>query len=297
MHYNSPGDRIEYRPIIDRDPLPLPDGAKVIVWPCLNIEHWPVDRPMPRTIVDPPAHVANTVPDIPNWTWHEYGQRVAFWRMRRIFEEYGVRPTIMLGGSVCDAYPQVVDACLESGWDFAGHGWIQRALPAEDDQRAVILRTFERITEYTGRPPRGWLGPALAETHETVDWLRETGFEYVGDWILDDQPVDIATTHGTLVAMPYTQEHNDLATILIQGHKSSEYSERVIASLSQYLSEADEATRVLCFTLHPFIMGVPHRIRHLREILDHITNRNDVKIWTGSEILDWYRECKGRQDT
>ena len=196
MTADLPTDRIPYQPIVGRPPLPLPDGARVVVWPCLNIEHWPADQKMPRTVVDPPANIPNPIPDVPNWSWHEYGQRVGFWRLRRIFTEYGIRPTVMLGGSVCDAYPQIVDACVESGWDFAGHGWIQRALPAVEDPRKAIFRTFERIHRHTGKPPRGWLGPALAETAETADWLREAGFEYVGDWILDDQPVDISTQHG-----------------------------------------------------------------------------------------------------
>ena len=289
MSIQWPTDRLDYVPITERAPLPLPDGARIVVWPCINVEHWLVDQPMPRTVVNSPGGVKNAVPDIPNWAWHEYGQRVAFWRMLKIFNDYGACGTLVMNGSVCDAYPQIVDACIDAGWDTAGHGWIQKALPACDDPKGDVFRTYARIAEYTGTPPRGWLGPALAETWDTVDWLAEAGYDYVADWVLDDQPVALKTAHGPLLSVPYTQEHNDLAMLLIQGHKSSEYAERVIASFEQYVSEYDEATRVLCFTLHPYIMGAAHRVRHLREILDHIAGRDDVKIWTGSEIVDWYR--------
>ncbi len=293
MKLDWPTDRLDYVPITGRPPLPLPGGAKVVVWPCINVENWVISEPMPRTVVNPPGGVAKSVPDIPNWAWHEYGNRVAFWRMKKIFDEFGVAASLVLNGSVCDAYPQIVDACLASNWDLVGHGWIQRALPAVPDQRKMIQRVFKRLKDYAGRPPKGWLGPALAETHDTVDWLAEAGFEYVADWVLDDQPVDLRTRHGTLVSIPYTQELNDLAMLLIQGHRATEYADRAIDQFDQLLEDAaDGSSRVMCFTMHPYIMGVPHRVKHLRRILEHVSNRPDAVIWTGEKILDWYKRVR-----
>jgi peptidoglycan/xylan/chitin deacetylase (PgdA/CDA1 family) len=292
MEIRRPTDRLDYVPITKRRPLPLPGGGRIVVWPCVNVEHWVIDEPMPRTIVNPPGGVARSVPDIPNWAWHEYGQRVGFWRLKALFDDFGVAGSLVMNASVCDAYPQIVDACLASGWDVVGHGYIQKALPAIADQREVIQRTYQRIRDYTGKPPRGWLSPALAETHDTVDWLHEAGFEYVADWVLDDQPLDLRTRHGRLVSLPYTQELNDLAMILIQGHRASEYADRAIDQFDQLLSESAEATRVMCFTLHPYIMGAPHRAKHVRRILQHIGDRREVKIWTGERILDWYLACR-----
>ena len=221
--------------------------------------------------------------DIPNWAWHEYGNRVAFWRMKKIFDEFGVAASLVLNGSVCDAYPQIVDACLASNWDLVGHGWIQRALPAVPDQRQMIRRVFKRLKQYAGRPPKGWLGPALAETHDTVDWLAEAGFEYVADWVLDDQPVDLRTKHGTLVSIPYTQELNDLAMLLIQGHRATEYADRAIDQFDQLIEDAaDGSSRVMCFTMHPYIMGVPHRVKHLRRILERVLPR--CRVITANEL-------------
>ena len=293
MSLEWPTDRIDYVPIHQRPPLPLPGGAKVVVWPCVNVENWVIDQPMPRTVVNPPGGVDKSVPDIPNWAWHEYGQRVAFWRLKKIFDEFGVAATLVLNGSVCDAYPQIVDASLDSGWDLAGHGWIQRALPAVPDQHEMIHRVFKRLEEYSGKPPKGWLGPALAETHDTVDWLHEAGFEYVADWVLDDQPVDLRTKHGTLVGLPYTQELNDLAMLLIQGHRAAEYADRAIDEFDQLIEDAaDGSSRVMCFSLHPYIMGVPHRAKQIRRILEHVCGRADTHVWTGEQILEWYKEVR-----
>jgi len=293
MKLEWPTDRLDYVPITGRPPLPLPGGARVAVWPCINVEHWVIDQPMPRTVVNPPGGVARSVPDIPNWAWHEYGNRVAFWRMKKIFDDFGVAGSLVLNGSVCDAYPQIVDACLASGWDLVGHGWIQRALPAVRDQRKMIHRVFKRLKAYSGKPPRGWLGPALAETHDTVDWLAEAGFEYVSDWVLDDQPVDLRTRHGTLVSLPYTQELNDLSMLLIQGHRATEYADRAIDQFDQLIEDAaDGSSRVMCFTMHPYIMGVPHRVKHLRRILEHVCRRPDAVVWTGEQILDWYKSVR-----
>ena len=293
MKLDWPTDRLDYVPITGRPPLPLPGGAKVVVWPCINVENWVISEPMPRTVVNPPGGVVKSVPDIPNWAWHEYGNRVAFWRIKKIFDEFGVAASLVLNGSVCDVYPQIVDACLESDWDLVGHGWIQRALPAVPDQRKMIHRVFKHLKEYAGKPPKGWLGPALAETHDTVDWLAEAGFEYVADWVLDDQPVDLRTKHGTLVSIPYTQELNDLAMLLIQGHRATEYADRAIDQFDQLIEDAaDGSSRVMCFTLHPYIMGVPHRVKHLRRILEHVRNRPDALVWTGERILEWYKSVR-----
>lgn len=293
MKLDRPTDRLDYVPITGRPPLPLPGRARVVVWPCVNVENWVIDAPMPRTVVNPPGGVAKSVPDIPNWAWHEYGNRVAFWRLKKIFDEFGVAASLVLNGSVCDVYPRIVDACLASGWDLVGHGWVQRALPAVPDQHKMIRRVFKRLKEYSGKAPKGWLGPALAETHDTVDWLAEAGFEYVADWVLDDQPVDLRTQHGTLVSLPYTQELNDLSMLLIQGHRAAEYADRAIDQFDQLIEDAaDGSSRVMCFTMHPYIMGVPHRAKHLRRILQHVCKRPDALVWTGERILDWYKSVR-----
>ena len=121
-----------------------------------------------------------------------------------------------------------------------------------------------------------------------MDVLKEEGFEYVSDWVLDDQPVELKTRAGTLVNIPYTQENNDVAMMLIQHHKASEYTDRALDQLETLYEESLEQPRVMAVSCHPYIFGVPHRIKYFRKIFEAIRRKPGVVFMTGSQILDWY---------
>jgi hypothetical protein len=157
------------------------------------------------------------------------------------------------------------------------------------DERDDISKTAAEIREFTGRHPRGWLGPGLTETWETPDLLVEEGFEYVCDWVLDDQPVVLKTRTTPIVNLPYTQECNDVAMMLIQHHKASEYYDRAIDQFEQLYADAARSARIMALVVHPYIMGAPHRLKYFRNALARIGDRRDVLFWTGEEILDWYQ--------
>jgi hypothetical protein len=149
------------------------------------------------------------------------------------------------------------------------------------------------VRQFTGRPPRGWLGPGLTETWETPDILAEEGFDYVCDWVLDDQPVVLKTRTKPIVNIPYTQECNDVAMMLIQHHKASEYYDRAIDQFEQLHHDSRHGARVMALVVHPYIRGAPHRLKYFRNALARIRERGDVLFWTGEQILDWYRGQRG----
>jgi hypothetical protein len=155
-----PRDRIDYSPIEGRPPLVLPDGLRLVVWPVLALEEWDIARPMARTVIPPPQG-QTLLPDVPNWTWHEYGMRVGFWRLKRMYERLGIAPTVTLNAKVCQTYPPVVEACLRNGWELNAHGYEQIPMQRVDDERAVIGRTLDVIQKFSGTRPRGWFGPGL----------------------------------------------------------------------------------------------------------------------------------------
>src|ERR1700681_1458380 len=229
-----PTERIAYSAIKDRLKLALPGGSRLVVWVVVNIEEWNPSETMPRTVLTPPAG-GSPMPDIPNWAWHEYGNRVGFWRMLEGFDGFG-----------------------------------QKNMQKVPDERADISKTSEAILAFTGRAPRGWLGPGLTETWDTPDVLAEEGYEYVCDWVLDDQPVMLKTRTRPIVSVPYTQECNDVAMMLIQHHTASEYRDRAIDQFEQLYSDAHESARVMALVVHPSIMGAPHRLRYFREEMEHI---------------------------
>jgi len=282
-----PSQRLSYSPITKRAPLTLPGGARMAVWTVVNVEEWDATQPMPRTVLTPPAG-GSPMPDIPNWCWHEYGNRVGFWRLIKVFDEFDVTGSMNINGSAIAAYPDIVQAVLERNWEFVGHGFTQRNMQKVENERDDIRKVVEAVTKATGRRPRGWLGPGLTETWETPDILAEEGYEYVADWVLDDQPVWLKTRGRPIVAMPYTQECNDVAMMLIQHHKASEFYDRAIDQFEQIYADAEDGARIMVISVHPYIMGAPHRTRYFRRIFETIRKRSDVAFMTGEEILDWY---------
>jgi allantoinase len=285
-----PTDRLAYSAIAERAPLVLPDGARMVVWVIVNVEEWDPEQPMPRTVLTPPAG-GSPMPDVPNWAWHEYGNRVGFWRFVEVFDALAIPAVLAINGSALAAYPPIVRAARERNWEFIGHGFTQRNMQKVENERADIRKTRAAIADATGAPPRGWLGPGLTETWQTPNLLVEEGYDYVADWVLDDQPVWLKTRTKPILNIPYTQECNDVAMMLIQHHKAAEYFDRAVDQFEQIYADAALSARVMALVVHPYIMGAPHRLKYFRRALEFIRQRTDVKFWTGAQIADWYRSA------
>ena len=274
-----PTDRIAYSAITERPQLLLPDGARMAIWVIVNVEEWDPREAMPRTVLTPPAG-GSPMPDIPNC--------VGFWRFVEVFDALSIPAVLAINGSALAAYPAIVRAALDREWEFIGHGFTQRNMQKVENERADLRRTRKVIAEATGTPPRGWLGPGLTETWETPDLLFEEGYDYVADWVLDDQPVWLKTRSKPILNLPYTQECNDVAMMLIQHHKASEYSDRALDQFEQIYADAANSARIMALVVHPYIMGAPHRLKYFRRVLETISKKSDVKFWTGAQIADWY---------
>ncbi|MCA1453599.1 polysaccharide deacetylase family protein [Bradyrhizobium sp. BRP22] len=284
-----PTERLTYSAISERPTLTLPGKARMAVWVIVNVEEWDPKETMPRTVLTPPAGGA-PMPDIPNWAWHEYGNRVGFWRMLDVLDRYKVKAVLAINGKAIASYEPIARAALERGWEFIGHGFGQKNMQKVPDEREDIRKTKNAIRAFTNRNPRGWLGPGLTETWETPDILVEEGFEYVCDWVLDDQPVVLKTRSRPIVNVPYTQECNDVAMMLIQHHKASEYQDRATDQFDQIYADSHASARVMALVVHPYIMGTPHRLKYFAGALEHISNHKDVVFWTGEQIHDWFLE-------
>jgi allantoinase len=284
-----PNDRLTYSPIAKRKALKLPKGARMVVWTITNVEEWDPTQTMPRTVLTPPAG-GSPMPDIPNWCWHEYGNRVGFWRLLQVYDEFKIPGVMNINGVAVEAYPDIVRSCVERNWEFIGHGFTQRNMQKVENERADIKKSAAVLQKAPGKRPRGWLGPGLTETWETPDILAEEGYDYVADWVLDDQPVWLKTRGKPILNIPYTQECNDVAMMLIQHHKASEFYERAMDQFEQIHKDAKGSARVMAISVHPYIMGAPHRAKYFRQIFQKIRKKKDVLFWTGSQIADWFRK-------
>jgi len=101
-----PRSRALYSAIVDRPPLKPPAGGKVIVWTIVNLEVWDIARAMARQAMPAPSG-QTLIPDVPNWSWNEYGMRVGVWRFYKLFAKLGLRPTLSINARVCEDYPRV----------------------------------------------------------------------------------------------------------------------------------------------------------------------------------------------
>lgn len=280
--------RLDYAPIHRRPPLELPGNARVAVYTIVNVETWSPAGAMPRTVLSPPMGQP-LLPDIPNWAWHEYGMRVGFWRLLETLSSRGLKATFAVNGTCCTQYPEICGAARDAGWDFMGHGFVQGPMHKLPDQRAAIRDTIEAIRAFTGAPPRGWESPGLTETDETLDLLAEAGLDYVADWPLDDQPVTLNTRAGGIVSIPYPVEVNDVVISAVQQQPSDEILRRGRDQFDRLYLDGRTTPRVMGISIHPYLTGVPHRIKYLEQLYDYIRGHEGVVHWTGAEILDWYR--------
>ncbi len=286
-----PRERFDYSPIVHRPPWKLPRGARIAVWTIVNVEEWDIEKPMARQYLTAPQGVV-TIPDVPNWAWHEYGMRVGFWRLLDVLTKRKIRATTAINAQVCQSYEPVARAMLDAGWEFMAHGVVQGAMHGLPDQRAAIRKSIQILRDFTGRKPKGWLGPGLTETWETLDVLAEEGVEYVSDWVNDDQPYEIRTRAGTLVSVPYTLELNDIPMMVLQHRTSGEWLARARDQFDRLYAEGAKKPRVMALAVHPYISGVPHRIKCFEAVYDYMRKKKGVWFTTGEEIYEWYKAHK-----
>ena len=284
--------RLPHMPIHKRPRLSLPGGARVAVWTIVNVENWSPLGAMPRAVLPPPMG-QSLLPDVPNWAWHEYGMRIGFWRFLEVLGDRRLKATFAVNGTACSLYEEACAAARDAGWEFMGHGFTQRPMHKVEDQRAAIADTIAAIKAFTGKPPRGWESPGLTETDDTLDLLAEAGIEYVADWVLDEQPVALKTSKGEIVSVPYTVEINDVVISAVQQQPSDEIFRRGRDQFDRLHADGEKAPRVMAISIHPYLTGVPHRIKYLEMLYDHILAHDGVVMWTGAEILDWYRAQVG----
>ena len=267
----------------------------MIVWPVINVEVWDIGRPMPRQVLPPPTGVTR-LPDFAHWAWHEYGMRVGFWRIKEALDGLGIKASLFTNARVCRDYRRVAEAARDADWEFVGHSYDQQPVHVEADQRAMIRKTVKVIKDFTGKAPVGWLGPGLTETLYTPDYLAEAGIKYIADWVIDDEPCEIRTAHGPVVAMPYSVELNDIPMMMVQHHANAEFVSRCMDHFERVYEESKTRAKVMAIAVHPYISGVPHRIKYFETVFERLKKQKGVLFWTGEQILDWYLKSRKTTD-
>jgi len=278
-------DLFDYSPIVEREPIHWPGGARVAFYVGLNIEHFRVDRPS-TTLNEATAAL---VPDPLNYGWRDYGPRVGIWRLIETLDRHGIRASALLNSDVADLYPQIIEAGLARDWAWLAHGKTNSILHtnlSSDDERALLIDVIDTIEKATGQRPHGWLGPGLTETFQTPVLLAELGLGYVLDWTNDDQPYPLNVPG--LLSVPYTVELNDLGLFMMKGISGPEFVQVVTDQFDQLYADSANSGRVMALALHPFVVGQPFRHKYLDQSLGYIANHPGVWLTTSDDIFEHY---------
>jgi len=282
-----PNPRIPFTLEGDAPPLPAFRGRRVIVNLAVNVEHWPFDQPMPRAVL-PPPHGIRAVPDVPNFTWVEYGLRVGMPRLMELCRHLGIRASALANADICTHYPRLAEAMLQADWEFVGHGVYQRALATIDKDEEAVAEALATMRGFSGQKVRAWLGAGLSEKAHTPETLRRNGVEFLHDWLVDDVPVWMTTQEGPLLSLPYTVELNDVPVYVIAQQASNALLDRIRATMEFYARGGFDRTRVLTIALHPHIIGVAHRMEPFWTAMQELAAHPEVAFATSSEIGDWF---------
>ena len=286
-----PNPRIPFRLEGDEAPLPRFRGKRVIVNVAVNVEYWPFDQPMPRAIL-PPPHGIRAVPDVPNFSWVEYGLRVGMKRLLDLCAGLGVRASNLSNAQICTHYPRLAEAMLKADWEFVGHGLYQKALATVEDDVAWVRDSLDIMRRFSGQPVRAWLGPGLSEKADTPEVLRRHGIEFLHDWLLDDEPLWMTTADGPMVSLPYTVELNDVPIYVVTNQSSTALADRIRANMAYYARTGFDRTRVMTIALHPHVIGVAHRMESFQAAMEELARHEEVAFATSSEIGDWFRALR-----
>jgi allantoinase len=292
----EPRQRYSYSSPFTRAPLKLPGGARIVVWPVVNIEDWSIHKPMPRHNSLPPGGQTGAIPDVPNWTWHEYGMRVGIWRLFDALEKRGIKPTLSINAKVCETMPEVAGPLRDAGWEFLAHCYEQESIHTIPDQAAMIAKTTEVLEKFIGKRPEGWLGPGRTQKFDTLEHVAAAGFKWHGDYVIDDQPIWNHTLKGPIVALPYSADLNDIPIMIGARHESHSMYKRTVDAFDELYAESEQSARVVCIAVHPYISGATHRIRYFRELLDYMAKQQGVVFWNGEQIYRWFVSQRPQPD-
>lgn len=285
MSENNP--RIPFRLSNDAPALSPMDGKPFMIHVVVNVEIWPFDRQMPRALIQHP-HNKVPIPDIANFSWVEYGLRCGVPRLVKALGERGIPVSNFMNAAFPAFYPRCAELVREAGWELTGHGLFQRSLLYEDDEEAVIEEAIARYKDWCGAQPRGWLGAGFGESFATPDLLKKHGFEFIHDWMVDDAPTWMQTSHGPLVSVPYALDLNDVTVFALEKHTAAEYVRRFKETVEWCARNEPGQPKVVTLGLHPHIIAPAYRIGALCETIDYLLARDDTVFVTGSRIADWF---------
>jgi peptidoglycan/xylan/chitin deacetylase (PgdA/CDA1 family) len=293
--YGMDHDRYDWSMLADRKPVQWPGGKALALWVNVALQYFPLNQqgnPFP-----PVGGMTTAYPDLRHYTLREYGNRVGIFRFLRAFDRYGVKPTFAVCGRLVERYPYLVGRLVERGDEIIAHGWHMDAPHFggmdEEEEKSLVSRTLDKLRDATGQGVIGWLSPSKSQSRNTPDLLAAHGVQYMCDWINDDMPYTFRTGAGDIVAMPLSTELEDRFIMQANLHSEQEYAEQIQDAFDYlYAEAAEQGGRMLALSLHPWMLGQPHRIGRLEQVLEYITGHDGVWAASAGEICEAWRAAQ-----
>jgi len=288
MHHH----RYDYSPITHRPDFSWPEGKRLAVHIGLNFEHFDFGQGYGAALA-----AGRREPDVLNYSWRDYGNRVGAWRLLDMFESLGFPVGLIVNSSIADYCPGLIEAYQQRlSCEVIAHGRTNSESQnefSEADEAVMIEQSRDRLADAFGETPSGWLGPWIAQSPVTLELLAEAGFTYQMDWCHDDQPTWMRTrNNGRILAVPYPQEINDIPSVVAHHIDYREFAARIVDQFDEMLAQSGDQALVMGIALHPYIMGQPFRLRVLRTALTHIAaHREDVWLTTSGQIAAHFSAC------
>jgi len=268
--------RYDYVPITGRADYTWPGGARLAVYLGLNLEHFAFGEGLGAELAP-----GGPQPDVLYYAWRDYGNRVGEWRMIEMFDALDLPVSVLANSAMYDYAPALMAAHRARGDEVLGHGRTNAERQSVLDEAAearLIAEASAVIAAAEGRAPQGWLSPWIAESRVTPDLLHEAGYGYTLNWCMDDQPVWMRTRKGRILSIPYPQEVNDIPSIVARKDGAAQFADMIIDNFDEMLAQSAGQPLVMGIALHPYLVGQPYRLRHLRRALTHISDHRD-RIW------------------
>jgi peptidoglycan/xylan/chitin deacetylase (PgdA/CDA1 family) len=295
LHYN-------YSAIQQRAPLPL--ASNLHVFAVIHLEHWDFEAPE-GSIRDPRfvGEFGSFNPDYRSWTQREYGLRIGVFRIIEALLNLGIQPVVAANSLVLPRVPEVLQALKDSQAEWLAHGvaatrLMHTNMPLEE-QQAHIASSLQALQTYTGQAPEGWLSQDWGTSPDTFGLLSDAGVRYTLDWGNDDQPywmLPAGVSQKPLLAIPMSSEWDDVQGQWFRPVEPAQHAKQIVEAAAQMRNECvtHQRSAVMGLSLHPWVWGMPSRIRYLRDMLRQLKETEGVTFTTPQKI---YEQCASTTDT
>ena len=230
------------------------------------------------------------MPDYRTWTQREYGNRTGIFRVLDVLDRYQVRAGVAVNALAAERYPYLIEQFKKRKYEFIAHGHSANRMitskMSEAEEKAEIAESLAAIEKAAGARPKGWLGQDYGESQRTPKLLADAGLDYVLDWPNDDQPYPMKVGKP-FVSMPNQPEWDDVQQLLLRRIPTPRYPD-MVGEAFELLHQ--EGGQVFNLSVHPWLMGMPHRIKYLDEALRRIERFGNVWQATPGEIARHYMD-------